>query len=403
MTGVPIATAAPAVLMMDRATLAATRAAARSRSAAIAPAIAALRRDADAALAAEPVAVTGKAVAAPSADPHDYMSLGIYWWPDPAKPSGAPYIQRDGEINAEAADRRRYDGGTLVRMVGSVEILALAGHLTGERSYSDGAARWLRAWFLDARTRMNPSMRYAQIIPGRDELRGTGIIESRSFIRAVDAALLLEGTPSWSTEEQDGLRAWFRRLTDWLTTSEQGRMEGRAANNHATWYDAQVAAFALFGGRDELAAEVLAAAPSRRAATQIAADGRQPLELARTRSYHYSAFNVLALTVLGDLGRHVGVDVWHAAEERIRPAIDVLVPSALGEATWRHPERPEVDHAAELAPVLARAARAYPDAGYERALASFVERLSALARLKLRIGIFGGLGGTASPPPPWAG
>ncbi|MFK5282667.1 alginate lyase family protein, partial [Lacticaseibacillus paracasei] len=30
----------------------------------------------------------------PSGDKHDYMSTGPYWWPDPTKPDGLPYIRK---------------------------------------------------------------------------------------------------------------------------------------------------------------------------------------------------------------------------------------------------------------------------------------------------------------------
>src|SRR5206468_144616 len=104
----------------------------------------------------------------------------------------------DGEIDPESADLRRYDAGKLNRMVSAVESLGLAAYITGEPRYADATARWLRAWFLEPATRMNPSMRYAQIIPGRPEPRGTGIIDSRQLMRAVDASLLISGTAAWS-------------------------------------------------------------------------------------------------------------------------------------------------------------------------------------------------------------
>ena len=40
------------------------------------------------------------------------------------------------------------------------------------------------------------------------------------------------------------------------------------------------------------------------------ADGSQPQELARTRSWHYSTFDLVAYTRLAAIGRHVGVDLW---------------------------------------------------------------------------------------------
>ena len=35
-------------------------------------------------------------------DKHDYLSFGSYWWPDPDKPDGLPYIRRDGGVNPES-------------------------------------------------------------------------------------------------------------------------------------------------------------------------------------------------------------------------------------------------------------------------------------------------------------
>lgn len=387
---------APRVLVMDGATLAAARADVVAGSAAIAPAIAELRAAADAALGSAPVTVTDKTLLPPSGDPHDYVSLSIYWWPDAAKPGGTPYLQRDGQVNPEASDLTKYDGARIVKLVGGVETLALAGYLTGERAYSDAAARGIRAWFIDERTRMNPSMRFAQIIPGRTEERGTGIIESRQLLRVVDAARLLDGTPSWSAADGSALRAWFGQFADWLTGSAQGQMEGRATNNHGTWYDAQLVGAALFAGRTKLATDTLTAAAARRIVPQLEPDGRQPKEAARTRSFHYSAFNMLAFALLGDLGRDAGVDVWHGpGAERIRAGIDFLVAHRAGAAPWPYADIEVPDYFLELAPILARASRAYPDAGYDRVLAELGATQKPLAMLKLRLGVFGSLGGAA--------
>ncbi len=40
----------------------------------------------------------------PSGDKHDYMSQAPYWWPDPTKPDGLPYIKKDGVKNPELKD-----------------------------------------------------------------------------------------------------------------------------------------------------------------------------------------------------------------------------------------------------------------------------------------------------------
>ena len=56
---------------------------------------------ADAALAGPAYSVTSKTRTPPSGDKHDYISMGPYWWPDPSRPGGEPYVRRDGEVNPE--------------------------------------------------------------------------------------------------------------------------------------------------------------------------------------------------------------------------------------------------------------------------------------------------------------
>jgi hypothetical protein len=241
-------------------------------------------------------------------------------------------------------------------------------------------------------------MRYAQIVPGRPEPRGTGIIDSRQLMRAVDGALLIDGTAAWTAADGAGLREWFGELADWLTTSAQGKMEASAKNNHGTWYDAQLADFALYAGRDAIAKGVLSKVGTARVAPQFAADGRQPLELARTRSYHYSAFNLLAFAILGDLAPAAGADVWHGTGPGIRAGIDVLLPYMNGAMTWPYPDIDKLDYVAELAPILARASVAYPDAGYDAALAQLVGHQGPLSSLRIRLHAFASLGGTAAAP-----
>ena len=60
-----------------------------------------LERDGRKALTSGPFSVTSKAITPPSGDKHDYMSQAPYFWPDPNRPNGWPYIRRDGERNPE--------------------------------------------------------------------------------------------------------------------------------------------------------------------------------------------------------------------------------------------------------------------------------------------------------------
>jgi alginate lyase len=187
---------------------------------------------------------------------------------------------------------------------------------------------------------MNPHLEYGQGIPGVTEGRAAGIIETRSLVGLVDAMGMLEGSPSWREADAQGMRAWLSAYLQWLRTSDIGKAEQSARNNHGTWYDAQVAALALFTGDTALARATLQASKTRRIGAQVTADGRQPYELARTRSLSYSAMNLEGLCRLAELGRHVGVDLWSYESPggggggSIRKALDYLAPYTDAALKW---------------------------------------------------------------------
>lgn len=200
---------------------------ARLHDARLKSALAALEREAAKATAMTPVSVMDKGVAPPSGDKHDYMSQAPYWWPDPSKPKGLPYVRRDGERNPEI--NRITDHGSFDRLMDAVSTLGLAFHLTGRQAYADHAARLVRVWFIDPATRMHPHLAYGQGIPGISEGRGIGIIETRRLPKMLDGVLLIAGSASWRPEDDAALQAWMRSYLAWLTESQHGKEESRTA------------------------------------------------------------------------------------------------------------------------------------------------------------------------------
>jgi hypothetical protein len=355
-------TAPPRVVTVDPMELQALRA--RAASHADSPALQKVRADAERALRQTPLSVTQKDAVPPSGDKHDYLSLAPYFWPNPNTPNHLPYVRRDGERNPEISalpDHANFD-----RVMNATYSLGLAYYLFGDERYAAKSAELLRAWFLDPATRMNPNLNYAQGIRGINTGRGIGLIETRGLGKIVDAVGLLAGSKNWTASDQQGLEDWCAKFFAWLQESKNGQDEAKAKNNHGTYFDVQFVALALFLDKRDLARQVLEAAKQKRIAAEVEPDGSQPLELARTKSYSYSAMNLNGLFQLAELGDRAGVDLWNFKTKdgrSIRAALDFMLPYALGEKKWTR-QQIEPIKAEELVPLLLLAAQKYSAPAY---------------------------------------
>ena len=364
----------PRVFILDSMGLSMTKQRTRNGDELLKPATTKLIREADGALTSAPLSVTHKEIAPPSGDKHDYMSLAPYWWPDPRAQNGLPYVVRDGKINPERDSIP--DRQNLENIVAAVKTLALAYYFTAKEDYAKHATTILQVWFLDSPTKMNPNLKYAQGIRGRNVGRAAGIIETHNFPDIVDAVGLLAGSAAWTQTHQRELQSWFAAFLRWLLESAEGRAEARAQNNHGSWYDVQIASFALFTDGRDFAHRVLSEIPRKRIARQIKPDGTQPHELARTQPWRYSLFNLEALFDAAALGDSLAIDLWNFEtpdKRSIRAALDWLIPFATGEKQWSlHEEsgwQPE-----RLAPLLQRGALHYRHPKYIAAVGRVARR-----------------------------
>jgi hypothetical protein len=336
-------------------------------------ALAALDRDAGEAINAEPLSVVNKNITPPSGDKHDYMSQAPYFWPNPDTPDGLPYIRRDGQRNPEI--KKNPDDTNMATTRDNVETLALAYYFSGNEKYAAKASELLRVWFLDPATRMNPNLQYAQAVPDINTGRGTGIIETSGLTSVADSIGLLAGSKAWTESDQRGMEKWYDEYLKWMLESRPGREEAAAKNNHGTYYDMQVASFALFVGKRDLAAAVLNEAKTKRIAVQIEPDGRQPLELARTNSWSYSLTNLRGLMSLARLAENVDIDLWNyqTADGRgIRKALDYLLPFAFDRQKWQYEQIGRWSPSGAFA-LLRRVAVKYPDRRYQDLLSQLPE------------------------------
>lgn len=322
-----------------------------------------LLADAEEALQRGPYSVVEKTTLPPSGDRHDYWHPAPYWWPDPDKPDGLPYIRRDGErvpgTRLYEPESDKYDRTRLQRVFDDSTALMLAWHFTGERRYAEHAARIFERFFIAPQTRMNPHLNYAQVRMGHGNNLGasTGIIEFKDFYYYLDAVRLLEQAKVLEPEAFDEFRAWLGEYQTWLLESPQGRKECQGANNHGTYYDLHLAAVAAYLGDEETLYDTLVRAQGR-IAQQVTDTGEQPDELSRTTSQHYCHYNLQGFLSLALLARNWGVDLLHYEAQggaSLKKAVAWLLERA-GRA-WEHQQIDAFD-----------AERSYPIYHFARAL-----------------------------------
>jgi hypothetical protein len=293
-----------------------------------------LIKDADKALQFGPVSVMEKKNNPPSGNKHDYMSLAPYFWPDPTKADGLPYNRKDGQTNPEVQDYK--DKEYLPKLCEMVHTLALAYYFSGENLYAEHASKLLRVWFLDTATKMNPNLNYGQAIKGVNTGRGAGMIDTRHFVKLIDAIGLLQGAKYWKTEDQQVMVKWFSDFLTWMQTSKIGTDEMKADNNHGAWYDAQRLSMALFTGNMDLAKMIVMNAESR-LDKQMDDAGKFPKEMERTISLHYTAFVMNAFFNIAQMADKTGIDLWSYTSpsgKSLKKGFDALLPYITKKKEW---------------------------------------------------------------------
>jgi Alginate lyase len=322
-----------------------------------------LKKQADALSGMKPISVMDKAFTSVSGNKHDYMSQAPYFWYDSTKANGLPYMRKDGQRNPEI--NKITDHKYLSDLDHATQILSLAYYLAGEEKYAVKASALLKYWFFNEATKMNPNLEYAQAIPGVNNGRGIGIIETRSLTGIADATGLLSGSKSWTESDTKALQQWYTQYLHWLLTSKNGDDEHKAENNHGTWFLVQAIDFALFTG-DKAKALQLAEESKTKLDSQITKEGKEPLELERTNALGYSTFNLAAWFQVAKLAEKTGVDLWHyknAHGATLGTALDWLTPYALGEKTWTYQQILKYNQN-EIYPLLLQAADKFNEPNY---------------------------------------
>jgi hypothetical protein len=307
----------------------------------------------------------------PSGDKHDYMSTGPYWWPDPTKPDGLPYIKKDGLRNPTYYDIT--DSQELDKVEDCALTLALAYYFSHEYKYANFASKLIRTWFLDEKTRQNPNLNFGQGIPGINTGRGTGIIETRDAYRVIDAAILIQETPDWTKIEHESLKKWFSAYLTWMLESPIGKDEADSNNNHGTFFSEQIIAFSLFSERPDVTLKEIEIFKNRME-SQLKPDGSQPFELARTKSWSYVNMNLFGYFLIAKLAENAEIQLWNqqiSEGKNMRNALNWIIPYLKDEKQWDYEQIQKISYG-ETIRILKLAAKKFANPEYE-ALAKKVD------------------------------
>ena len=272
--------------------------------------------------------------------PHDYFSQADYFWPDPKNPNG-PYINRDGQSNpANFNDHRK----AMIALSIQMPALTAAWLLTGDKRYGRHACEHLRAWFITPATRMNPNLEFSQGVHGVSTGRSYGIIDTLHLVEVARAASTV-APAMLSAQENGALQQWFRSYLEWMKTSDKGKKERDALNNHATCWALQASEFARLIADSETRDQVYRQYTTVLLPNQLGADGSFPKELARTKPYSYSIFNFDIMATLCQSLKGVGADAltFQLPDGRsICKAAAFLYPYLKDKSAW--PYRKDVEH-----------------------------------------------------------
>jgi hypothetical protein len=293
---------------------------------------------ADAALVRPPISITQHPAQLSEGGPNDFFSMSDYYWPDPTKPDGKPFVQRDGQSYPGLFNEHRR---AVMGLRDAVAALAAAYRVTGEARYAAKAAELLRVFFVDPATRMNANLEHAQVIVGKPTPgRGIGIIDTLHLAEVAVAIRALEGSQAFTPELLAGLRGWFRDYLVWLRDSARGQSEAKMTNNHAVAFWLQIAAFCQVAPDEALLAECRRQFKEVFVAVQMAEDGSFPLELKRTKPYAYSIFQLDNLASLCQLLATPEDNLWTFERpdgRGMRQAMAYLYPYLADKSAWPRP------------------------------------------------------------------
>lgn len=253
---------------------------------------------------------------------HEYESLAIYAWRDPANPQG-PYIIRDCERNPESD---LYCLKLLTTLADRLTLFGKAYYLSGEKIYSDACVRQIKAWCTDPETYMTPRFVFGQFIPGKNNGLGYpgAVSEAYYLVNVLECIALLNENGAIDKKTDKKIKAWFSELANWMYKTEQGRSWGLVKDNLCIMYDILLYRICIYTGQKNICKSILKAFTPQRLNVHIDADGSQPQELLRPTAFSYSMYNLEHIIDFCSILEKTGKHYYRNNRERIDKALDFI-------------------------------------------------------------------------------
>jgi hypothetical protein len=154
---------------------------------------------------------------------------------------------------------------------------------------------------------------------------------------------IMEKSPDMDQVALKKIKAWFGAYLNWVTTHPYGKDEMNAANNHGTCWVMQVACFARFTGDEKLLNFCRERYKTVLLPDQMASDGSFPLEMARTKPYGYSLFDLDAMAAICQILSTPQDNLWTFETpdgKSIQKGIQFMFPFIQDKSKW--PLKPDV-------------------------------------------------------------
>jgi hypothetical protein len=164
-------------------------------------------------------------------------------------------------------------------------------------------------------------------------------------VEVAQAALELERLGALTGVPSRAINDWFRRYVQWMTTHPYGLAERSNGNNHSAAWALQVAAFSRLTGDSAQLDAMRAFFRDTLVPDQMATDGSFPRELARTKPYGYSLFQLDVMGMLAEVLSTPRESMWRYATADGRgmaKAVEFMFPYIEHKASW--PKAPDVQY-----------------------------------------------------------